>query len=209
MIRINWHEISKYREQLPSIRRTKRIADYRSFALRYIGRLDSVLDIGCSDGTYLHDYLLPFGHKGKYVGMDIDTDLSVDFPLYQSLDEIPDVFDSVLMFDIVEHEDLSQFLEQLKIISTTLLRPGGKLLISTPNVYSLDNIHTDVTHRTFYPYKDLYSILRFFNFNKISTYRVGKITNLLHTALFYSTLINLDFCGNIFVCAYAPDLRAR
>jgi 2-polyprenyl-3-methyl-5-hydroxy-6-metoxy-1,4-benzoquinol methylase len=194
-----WSQIKKFRKELPNIWRLPRIEDYESFALRYIKKTDAVLDIGCGDGRYLREYLLPFGHKGKYVGMDTDNTLSVDFPLYHSLDEIIDRFNVVLMFDVIEHLHLKQFFEYIIVIKR-LLQSGGRLLISTPNVYSLRYLHKDVTHITFYPHMDLYGILRSLNFRRVSIYRAEETTNFLARlrALYYR-LVDMDFCGNIFV----------
>jgi SAM-dependent methyltransferase len=78
---------------------------------------------------------------------------------YRSLKGIKEKFDSVWMLNLVEHLTIAQlegYAEDIKKI----LKPGGRVIIWTHNVYALPDItHYDFSHVQHYPVGDLFGIL--------------------------------------------------
>ncbi len=103
-----------------------------------IGRNQRILDIGCAKGeimAYLRDF------NDNIIGLDID-EKSVELCLGRSLEayrcdiereDIPEfgLFDVVLMAEVLEH--LTDPLMVLRNKVYPLLKPGGSLVVSTPN----------------------------------------------------------------------------
>jgi|ECHhosMinimDraft_1075155.scaffolds.fasta_scaffold01313_4 2-polyprenyl-3-methyl-5-hydroxy-6-metoxy-1,4-benzoquinol methylase len=164
---LSWKKISSSRSKLPSIRHFPIVQDSKRFIATYIAsKANFVLDIGSSDGIFLHEYLHPLGFNRLYIGVDVDPVLKnakLDFPLFDRLDKVKGKFDAILMLDVLEHLRIEEALEYLKIAKEKLL-PNGLLFITTPNVYC-PLIHNDVTHVTFFPLRrSLFSFKR----NRIS-----------------------------------------
>ena len=103
------------------------------------------LDVGCGPGTFL-------GHFAKgtqSIGVDIASDQiayaqthygnqQVEFIQLQN-DVLPfadSTFDSISLIELIEHLDLDQ-LRTLMTEVMRVLKPGGKLVLSTPNYRSL------------------------------------------------------------------------
>lgn len=120
----------------------------------YISKDDVVLDVGfwgqgitVADKNWPHNYLR---HKAKEVyGVDLDFDMSVfsDTRHYQAtsaekFDFGDEVFDVVFAGDIIEHlSNPGLFLD----CSKKGLKDEGKLIVSTPNCFSLWNLASKLT----------------------------------------------------------------
>lgn len=103
----------------------------------------NILDIGCHDGTFLS---LVKNRDNRFFGVDA-SDWAVNEARRKGLDAQEFFFDDktpllfedshfelVIAGEIIEHIfDTDFFLEEIRRI----LKPGGKLLISTPNIASL------------------------------------------------------------------------
>lgn len=113
----------------------------------YLEKAQLCLDVGCGDGKLTS--LLLDCTDAKVVGVDILSKplrfsrLIVDSPrlsLVQS-DTLPfrrDVFDAVVLFDVIEHvppDGVSAFLAEAHAV----MKDGGALIMSTPNRRSLVN----------------------------------------------------------------------
>lgn len=120
----------------------------------------SVLEIGCGTGLFLA-YLRSRGIE-DFVGIDIDPRLAevvpaavrdrfraVDVWAFLAEDPAPGPFDRVAMFDVIEHftaDDAARLLEALR----PRMRPGGRLVLKTPNAASpwgLQYRYGDLTHK--------------------------------------------------------------
>jgi 2-polyprenyl-3-methyl-5-hydroxy-6-metoxy-1,4-benzoquinol methylase len=108
--------------------------------LAAVGTNNRVLDVGCSSG-YLAEPLAARGNT--IVGIELDADAAREAQAYCERVLVGDVetmdlsqlepasFDVVLCGDVVEHlRDPVAALARLR----PLLRPGGRLVLSTPNV---------------------------------------------------------------------------
>jgi SAM-dependent methyltransferase len=83
--------------------------------------------------------------------MDIDPSYPHD---YSSLEEIREKFDVVLLFEVIEHLNLEEGREMIGGIYQ-ILNPGGRVILTTPNVYTPGQYWKDLTHRTAYHYEEL------------------------------------------------------
>jgi len=103
----------------------------------------NILDIGCHDGTFLS---LVENQNNNFFGLDASDwaveqckKKNIDIRQYFFDDKSPlpyedNFFDFVVSGEIIEHiYDTDFFLEEIKRV----LKPQGKLLISTPNLASL------------------------------------------------------------------------
>lgn len=105
-----------------------------------------VLDVGCAAGSFL-GLFCPKGVSG--LGVDLSK-AQVDYAnrKYGSgsirfeagdvrrLDLEPASFDCIVMSEVIEHIEYAEALDVLKSLRR-LLRPGGKLFVTTPNYRSL------------------------------------------------------------------------
>lgn len=99
-----------------------------------------VLDIGCATGIFLHGMQLrnwecygiePSAHAADYARKRFNLRVNTG---YLRSGQYPDnFFDIITLWDVFEH--LPSPIETLSIINRTL-KPGGLLLISTPNIDS-------------------------------------------------------------------------
>lgn len=95
------------------------------FFAPYIQSEDKVLEIGCASG-WVRSALKERGIN-NYTGLDISppADIVGDINNWKELDLKPCSFDVIVAFEVVEYVDCFQ-------ACYDLLRPGGKMLITTP-----------------------------------------------------------------------------
>lgn len=103
----------------------------------------NILDIGCYDGTFLS---LIKSRENDFFGLDANNwsiekslkkGIQVSEYFFNDTDKIPyrdNFFDLVVAGEIIEHiYDTDFFLEEVRRV----LKPEGKLILSTPNIASL------------------------------------------------------------------------
>ena len=107
--------------------------------LALVGEVDRVLDVGCSTG-YLAERMQKQG--STVVGLDVDersAELARQFCEAVYVGDVetmelpfePGTFDVILCGDLIEHlRDPQGFLTRIR----PFLRPGGRLVLSTPNI---------------------------------------------------------------------------
>jgi SAM-dependent methyltransferase len=113
----------------------------------------SVLDFGCGPG-FLWEHLVRLDARWSYTGVDFSADSVAAVIVKASGDsrfrgahyvsKLPtplptEQYDAVLLVEVVEHlrdDDLSATLEE----AARLLRPGGQLVITTPNAEDLGRV---------------------------------------------------------------------
>ena len=107
----------------------------------------SILDVGCFAGTFLS--LLPQERFARQLGVDI-LPAQIDYanrtygssfrsfrhvPSITHLRAISDSFDCVTLIEVIEHLNPTEIRSLFAELSR-LLRPGGKLVLTTPNYLS-------------------------------------------------------------------------
>ncbi len=202
---VNWSVLAKFRKEipknvlrLPAIKQSNVPLIIKSITSQHA----RILDIGANDRSMLK-HLKDRG--AIYKSMDTDRTYKHDF---YSLKEISGVYDIVLMLDVIEHLTFEEFLLYEKKVYS-LLKPNGRLIIQTPNIFALGgNQFYDVTHKQFWPYYDLYALLRDCGFRTVSVFRLVSATTILSRFrqmfgfLFCSIFgNNLDYAPNILVIA--------
>jgi 2-polyprenyl-3-methyl-5-hydroxy-6-metoxy-1,4-benzoquinol methylase len=151
--------------------------------LRDLARGASVLDLGCGAGQMLQ--LLKDQGFTEVSGIDVSAEqvrLATDRGLnatvgdvFQHLRASQSGFDAITALDFVEHFDKS---EQIPLFDSiyVALRPGGRLIIETPNgegLFASQVIYGDLTHLTIFSEGSLSQILRLTGFERIEFYETG------------------------------------
>jgi len=177
-----------------TIRRITEIIDDSSF----------ILDIGAGDKrlkTMLED---AFKKRMKnYFSLDIDEKYTHD---YKDIQEVKRKFDAIFLMEFLEHLHLNAGIAILEKVHT-LLKPGGYIFLSTPNVEHANQLwKSNITHISHWPSRDLYAILRLIGFEKIEGYRIfigPSNMNLKKHIKYFSQrllcrILDLDYAHGIF-----------
>ena len=104
------------------IAQTKKI----QFFINPLPKNAHILEIGCGN-NWLGNYLFNKGWK-NYVGIDVIGNPSIkgDINQWEILGLKAESYDVIIAFEVVEHDNIWN-------ACFSLLKPGGKLLITTPN----------------------------------------------------------------------------
>jgi SAM-dependent methyltransferase len=160
-----------------------------------------ILDVGASDKR-MQKRVKDVYPDILYKSMDIDRTIPHD---YYSLDEIDEQFDLIILFEVIEHLELDQGVELLSRLNE-LLVDGGKLIISTPNIFHPNRFWTTATHKTAYSYEELGGIVLSQGLEVLAIYRcfnASVVKYLLRLTIFYPLhrILNVDFAKSIVVLA--------
>ncbi|MCX7855697.1 MAG: class I SAM-dependent methyltransferase [Anaerolineae bacterium] len=100
---------------------------------RWFPQRGCLLDVGCADGYFLE---MAWADGWKVAGVEISEPMAKEtadrlgVPVVTSLDDLSETYDAVTLWEVVEHfPDPVGELQQL----VGFLRPGGVLMLSTPN----------------------------------------------------------------------------
>jgi SAM-dependent methyltransferase len=148
---ISWGRLFDYRDKIH--RRYREIWDIKILRKRFPDG-EKVLDIGASNRN-LEGRLKRHYPKLIYKSMDIDREQFHDF---YSLEEIRETFDIVFLFEVIEHLDLEEGVRLLKRVYD-FLNEGGRLILTTPNVFNPSRFWRDATHKVAYCYDELGGLL--------------------------------------------------
>lgn len=135
----------------------------------HVAGCNRVLDVGAGD-LRVRNRLRRAGFSGVYETLDASTDIFHDF---ESLDEVPSgSYDGVMALEVIEHITLDDFHGFIDGI-LRVLRPGGKVVISTPNARFYETIWAGaLDHRHPYLLGDLAAYLRLRGVEADQLYRV-------------------------------------
>ena len=202
---ISWSKLFQYRDQIH--RCYPKIWDLRILRKRFplmvenIRDGEKVLDIGASNRN-LEGRLKRYYPNLIYKTMDVDREQSHDF---YSLEEIREFFDVVFLFEVIEHLDIEEGVQLLKKIYH-LLNGGGRLILTTPNVFNPSRFWRDATHRVAYCYDELGGLLLSQGFQIKMMYRT--YSDAFHRYLFrlyvmapLHRYLGIDFAKSILVVA--------
>ncbi len=165
--------------------------------LANVGPDSRVLEVGAGDRRY--GAMLAERYSGLYYrSLDIDPNTHQDF---YSLAEIEEQFDLVFMFEVIEHLALLEGLELLENLRSKL-KPGGRLLLSTPNLYHPHQYFGDSTHVTFYKFEELGGLMMTAGFRNIRAFRVYNDDILrralrMYVGVYLHKYLNIDFARTI------------
>lgn len=145
----------------------------KKFFINSVPKNNHILEIGCGN-NWLGNHLL---NKGwiNYIGIDVEGNPTIkgDINQWQLLGLKAEKFDVIIAFEVVEHDNVWD-------ACYSLLKPGGKLLITTP-----------------YPSGDwILKILEFFKLNQKRTsphiylQKIRKIDKF--ETVYYKNILNLS-----------------
>lgn len=142
----------------------------------------SVLELGCGNGLFLQ-FLHHLGTQ-RFLGVDGDPRVLAELPPHLA-DKVrisdfndffanagQELFDRVVLFDVLEHFSADDGAALLRSVST-LLHPGGRIIIRTPNMaspFGLGVQYNDVTHRTCYTPGSMSQVARVAGLRLVSTH---------------------------------------
>jgi SAM-dependent methyltransferase len=121
-------------------------------------REDRAVEFGCGTGRLITIPLRAWGYD--VTGVDLDErsiehgrevlrEAALDMEALRAIDlrELPGPYDAVIASEILEHLDDDELRDSLALIRERLV-PGGRLLVTTPNGYSLFELENLLWYRT-------------------------------------------------------------
>jgi len=211
--KISWSKLFDHREHIHRMYRD--IWDIRILRKRFPLMLETiqdgekVLDIGASNRN-LQDRLKRHFPRLIYKSMDVDREQFHDF---YSLEEIQESFDVVFLFEVIEHLGLEEGVQLLKRVYG-FLNEGGRLILTTPNVFNPSRFWRDATHRVAYCYDELGGLLLAQGFQVKVMYRT--YSDAFHRYLFrlyvmapLHRYLGIDFAKSILVIAEKRSNRGK
>ena len=202
---MNWSELFNHRvetrRRFGSIWKLPIAKRYNRVLQNYTNDSSHVLELGAG-GRGVGEALQMRHSSLVYRSMDIDRNNHHDF---YSLDEITGEYDVVCMFEVIEHVRPELALSMLQK-AYSALKPGGTLLVTTPNIYNPPNYLRDATHITPWCYDELGGVARLAGFEVEQLYRLyndSVLGKLLHRVIGYPLhrLVNIDFAKQIMLVA--------
>jgi len=203
--KISWSKLFDYRDQIhgryPKIWDLKILRKRFPLMVKHIRNGEKILDIGASNRD-LEERLKRHYPNLVYKSMDVDQEQPHD---YYSMGEIREAFDVVFLFEVIEHLELEEGVQLLKR-SYDLLNEGGRLILTTPNVFNPSRFWRDATHRVAYCYDELGGLLLAQGFSITGMFRTYN--DVFHRYLFrvfvmapVHRYLGIDFAKSILIVA--------
>ncbi|MBT4160480.1 MAG: methyltransferase domain-containing protein, partial [Gammaproteobacteria bacterium] len=163
-----------------------------------------LLEVGAGDRS-LRQKMQGYWGEYNYKSCDIDSTFEHDFT---NIDEVEDSYDIVCAFEMIEHLSLDSAWLMVKKMYDHV-KPGGKVVLTTPNVYYPPAFLRDATHVTPFCYDELGGLLRLAGFRVVSVHRLyhdSLIKKFLRRILLYPVFraIGIDYAKQIIVVADKP-----
>jgi predicted SAM-dependent methyltransferase len=167
-----------------------------------------LLDVGAGDLRIMNK-LQQAGYRGEYHTLDTGTEGEYT---YRDLREVSRAYSAILCLDVIEHLPLREGLTLLNQM-TSILPPGGVLVVQTPNAYYVpDPLSWDMTHVHKYNLPDLWAHFTCQGFD-VAGYRVvlrerrqGPIEALRSGIVAYvkKKILACDYANNIVLIVRKP-----
>lgn len=171
--------LGTYRPATPAaLERDRRL--YHAFYRRFLpaDRDASILDVGCGAGSFLH-FLRHEGYR-RIRGIDLSREQiaaarqlgiaeAEEAEAVTFLRQHPETYDLIVAFDVLEHFTKDEILVFLDGVYAAL-RPGGRILLRTPNgdsPYASWIRYADFTHETVLTPSSVRQVLRVTGFGQI------------------------------------------
>ncbi len=213
MRKISWSDLFKHRNEIhhryPDIWHLKILRKRFPLMLQNLRDGARVLDVGASNRD-LEGRLKKYYPNLIYRSMDIDQ---TQFHDYYRFEDIQERYDVVFLFEVIEHLPLEEGLEMVEKIYA-LLKEGGRLLLTTPNIFNPGRYWRDATHRQAYCYDELGGILMAQGFSIKEMYRT--YSDAFHRYLFrvyvmapLHRYLGIDFAKSILIVAIKGEEKQR
>ncbi len=210
---VSWSKLFEYRDKIheryPDIWDLKILRKRFPLMVNTIRDGEKILDIGASNRN-LEGRLKKHYPGLIYKSMDVDREQIHDF---YSLDEIQESFDIVFLFEVIEHLDLGEGVQLLKRVYD-FLNEGGRLILTTPNVFNPSRFWRDATHKVAYCYDELGGLLLAQGFQIKAMYRT--YSDAFHRYFFrlyvmapLHRYLGVDFAKSILVIAEKRSSRGK
>jgi len=201
----SWSKLFEYRDQIhhryPEIWNLRILRKRFPLMVKTIQDNEKVLDIGASNRN-LQERLKRHFPKLIYKSMDVDREQFHDF---YGLEEIHESFDVIFLFEVIEHLSLEEGIHLLKRVFE-LLNEGGRLILTTPNVFNPSRFWRDATHQVAYCYDELGGLLLAQGFSITAMYRTYN--DVFHRYFFrvfvmapVHRYLGIDFAKSILIVA--------
>lgn len=206
MTPLSWSELSNAREEIR--KRWREVGDLPlvrkrfPFLASFLKPGGSLLEVGAAERPF--DERLKAAFPGlTHKTLDIDPSGRYD---YQNLEEVAETFDAVIAWEVIEHlslEAIPGWLAELKRVTA----PGGRLVLSTPNVCRPGQYWKDATHKTPLAHTELGALLILAGFRVISMHRTYHGSWLQHALVRWSPpgllfrLWGLDYARSVVAVA--------
>lgn len=210
MTTINWSQLFKFRQEIskryPAIWGLPIAPRYSDVLLGTDIKPATLLEVGAGDRG-LQKKVVQRWPDCQYASFDIDEHGNHDF---SELSEITGEYDLICMFEVIEHVRPEVALDILtKCLE--VLKPGGQMMITTPNIFYPPGYLRDATHITPWCYDELGGIARLAGFEVSQLYRLYKeaiLKRLLRRYLAYPLfrLLRIDFAKQIMLVAAKPKV---
>jgi SAM-dependent methyltransferase len=209
----DWDEHISCRDQIyeryPRIWDLKLIRKPSALLRSYLHSRLRILDIGIN-GKTMTGKLETIYSDLIYKRIDVDPGFLSDMHLF---DDTQKQFDFIILFEVIEQLQPEQGMELLNRLNK-LLVDGGKLIISTPNIFNPSRVWKDADFRTAYSYEELGGIILSQGFTVLGVYRAfhaSVLDYLLHRTLFYPMhrILNVDFAKSIVILAVKKHGRHK
>jgi SAM-dependent methyltransferase len=161
---VQWRE--KVHQQYPEVWDLRIVRKRLPFILKYLKDGESVLEIGAYNRE-LEGRMKKYHPRILYKSLDIDPSYQHD---YTSLEEVKEEFDMVLLFELIEHLDRESGRKMADKIFE-ILKPGGRVILTTPNIYTPGQYWKDVSHLTPYHYEELGGLFLSRRFESVDLFR--------------------------------------
>ena len=203
--KLSWSVLYKYRRVVRGMYKTVYKIPLKKKLLSVVsGELsgsESVLDVGASDRS-LGDKVLKLHPNATYKTMDLDKEVHHD---YYSLDGIEESFDIIVLAEVIEHIELEEGVQFLRKLNG-LLKSGGKIIVTTPNIHHPNIWMRDADHKVPYRYDVLGSVLMETGFAVTKIFRIYNEQFIrrfirLYITSFVHRYFDIDFAKSIVVVA--------
>lgn len=168
-----------------------------------------ILEVGAG-GRTLEKAIRARSQDVRYESMDIDLSTAQD---YYDLDSVPSGYDAIVAIEVVEHLDAEAIPAWLTLLADKL-RPGGRLILSTPNVYHPPAYLRDATHRTPLAYDELAGLVEAAGLEAKAIFRIfsGPLLRRVGTQILFGWLfrmLGLDYAKHVVLIADKPEQPSR
>ncbi len=196
---VQWRE--KVHQQYPEVWDLRIVRKRLPFILKYLREGESVLEIGAHDRE-LGGRIKKYYPRTLYKSLDIDPTYPHD---YTALEQVKEEFDLVLLFELIEHLNRESGTKMVDKIFE-ILKPGGRVILTTPNVYTPGQYWKDVSHLTPYHYVELGGLFLSRRFKSVDLFRYFNAPFLHYVMRVYLfspvfRFLGIDFTKSILLMA--------
>ncbi len=160
-----------------------------------------ILDVGAGKAEW-GSRLRKINKNITYKTVDVDPNRNPD---YRSIQEVRQKFDLIISWEVIEHLTLEAGEIMIRECEN-ILKPGGKLVLSTPNIFNPSQYLMDATHITPYSYEELGGLCLRVGFAVQEIYRTfnASILKFLLKKTFlapFHRFVGIDFTKSIIIVA--------